>query len=72
MFYIVKILLCAMLTAQPVAYHKLITPYQQIRRNNDVHYGAPPPPPPTPIYIWINKDHRNYGEKTDDYDGDSG
>ena len=34
-------------------------------------YFAPPPAPPTPIFIWINSgDHRNYGPRTDDYDGD--
>lgn len=34
-------------------------------------YFAPPPSPPTPIFIWSNYgDHRNYGPRTDDYDGD--
>lgn len=34
-------------------------------------YFAPPPSPPTPIFIWIHSgDHRNYGPRTDDYDGD--
>jgi hypothetical protein len=72
MFSILKAIYFTVLSFQVASFPKITTNNQVIApKKIDIYYYPPSPPPPTPIYIWIGEGYRNYGEKTDDYDGDS-